>query len=122
MSVRVPAGEMRHTVVIKEHKIESNSTGYDTAYGQVAVSTTAWQTGITCRAKIESLSGQEAVVARQLYPNATHRVTIDYNSTMNSTGGTRRAVVFGSRYLHIGAIINEDQENRQLQLLCGEER
>jgi len=122
MSRRVPAGEMRHVVTIKEHKIDAGTTGYDTSYGQVAVSTTAWVTGITTRAKIESLSGQEAVVARQIYPRATHRVTIDYNSTMNSTGGTRRAVVFGSRYLHIGAIVNEDQENRQLQLLCGEER
>lgn len=121
MSVRVPAGEMRHVVTIKEHKIDAGTTAYDT-YGQVSVSTTAWATGITTRAKIEQLSGNEAVIARQIYPNASHRVTIDYNSTLASTGGSRRAVVFGSRYLHIGAVINEDMENRQLQLICGEER
>jgi head-tail adaptor len=121
MAKRIPAGEMRHLVTIKEHKIESGTTAYNT-YGQVSVSTTAWQTGITTRAKIEQLSGSEAEVARQIYPLATHRVTIDYSSTLESTGGSRRAVVFGSRYLHIGAILNADLENVQLQLLCGEER
>lgn len=121
MSTRVPAGEMRHQVTIKEHKIESGSTAVDT-YGQVSASSTAWATGITTRAKIEQLSGRELELARQNYATATHRVTIDYNSTMNSTGATRRAVVFGSRFMFIGAVLNEDMENRQLQLLCGEER
>lgn len=121
MAIRIPAGEMRHVVAIKEHKIDAGTTAYDT-YGQVSVSTTAWATGITTRAKIEQLSGNESVIARQIYANATHRVTIDYNSTLASTGGARRAVVFGSRFLHIGAVINPDLENRQLQLLCGEER
>jgi len=121
MAKRIPAGEMRHLVTIKEHKIDAGSTAYD-SFGQVSVSTTAWVTGITTRAKIEQLSGDEATLARQVYPHATHRVTVDYNSTLASTGGSRRAVVFGSRYLHIGGIINEDLENVQLQLLCGEER
>ena len=121
MSVRIPAGEMRHQVIIKEHKIELGTTAVDT-YGQVSVSTTAWATGITTRAKIEQLTGRELEIARQNYAAATHRVTIDYNSTMGSTGASRRAVVFGSRFLFIGAVLNEDMENRQLQLLCGEER
>ena len=121
MVKRIPAGLMRHTVTIKEHKIESGTTAYNT-YGQVSVSSTAWQTGITTRASIEQLSGDEMQVARQIYPHASHRVTVDYNSTLASTGGTRRVVVFGSRYLHIGAILNPDLENVQLQLLCGEER
>lgn len=121
MAKRIPAGDMRHLITIKEHKIELGTTAYD-SYGQVSVSTTAWATGITTRAQIEQLSGDEAVIARQIYPRATHRVTVDYNSTLASTGATRRAVVLGSRYLHIGAVLNTDLENVQLQLLCGEER
>jgi len=121
MAKRIPAGEMRHLVTIREHKIEGGTTAYD-SYGQVSISTTAWNTGITCRAKIEHLSGDELIIARQLYARATHRVTVDYNSTLDSTGGSRRAVVFGSRWMHIGAVVNEDLENRQLRLLCGEER
>lgn len=121
MAKRIPAGEMRHLVTIKEHKIETSSTAYD-SYGNLSVSTTAWITGAAMRAKIEQLSGNELVIARQKYANANYQVTVDYNSTLASTGGTRRAVVFNSRFLHIGAIVNPDMENVQLQLLCGEER
>lgn len=121
MAKRIPAGEMRHRVTIKEHKIESSSTAYD-SYGQLSPSSTAWRTGITTRARIRQLGGDELQIARQIYPRASHEVTIDYNSTMDSTGGSRRAVLFGTRWMHVGAVINEDLENFQLRLLCGEER
>lgn len=121
MAKRIPAGLMRHLVTIKEHKIESASTEYDD-YGQLSSSSTALSTGTNFRAYIEQLSGREAEVARQVYPSASHRVTVDYNSTLDSTGGPRRVVVFGSRTLNIGAVLNPDLENVQLQLLCGEER
>jgi nucleotidyltransferase/DNA polymerase involved in DNA repair len=121
MAKRIPAGEMRHVVTIREHKIEAGTTAYD-SYGQLSVSSTAWETGITTRAKIEQLSADELVIARQIYPSASYRVTVDYNSTLARTGGTRRAGVFGSRFLFVGGIINPDLENVQLQLLCGEER
>lgn len=121
MAKRIPAGEMRHKVIIKEHKFEAGSTAYD-SYGQLSTSSTAWNTGITTRAKIEQLSGNEAVIARQIYPSASHLITIDYNSTLASTDGARRQVLFGSRAMFIGAVLNPDMENIQLQLLCGEER
>lgn len=112
---------MRHLVTIKEHKIEGGTTAYD-SYGQLSPSSTAWVTGASVRGKIEQLTGTEAELARQIYPQASHRVTVDYNSTLASTGGTRRAVVFGSRFMYIGGVVNPDLENFQLQLLCGEER
>lgn len=121
MAKRLPAGELRHLVTIKRHKIDLSTTAYD-SFGQVSVSSTAWSTTVTRRAKIEQLSGREAEVARQIYPSASHRVTLDYNSTLASTGGSRMAVLFGSRWLHVGAVVNPDLENVQLQLLCGEER
>lgn len=120
MATRLPAGKMRHVVAIKEHKIDAASTDYD-SYGQVSASSTAWSTVLKARAAIEQLSGREAEVARQVYASATHRVTVDYHATLASTGGSRRAVVFGDRFLHVGAVLNEDQENVQLQLLCGED-
>ena len=121
MAKRIAAGLMRHTVTIKEHKIDAGTTAYD-SFGQLSKSSTAWATGITTRAAVEQLSGDEAIVARQIYPRATYRIVVDYNSTLASTGGSRRAVVFGTRFFHIGAVLNEDMENVQLQLLCGEER
>jgi SPP1 family predicted phage head-tail adaptor len=121
MAKRIAAGNMRHLVTIKRHKIEQGTTAYDT-YGQLSVSSTAWTAGIERRAAIEQLNGNEATVARQIYPKATYRVTVDYDPTIASTGGSRQAVFYGTRQLHIGAVVNPDMENRQLELLCGEER
>lgn len=121
MPSRVPAGEMRHTVTIKQHKIERGTTAYD-SFGQVSQSSTAWETVAKLRAKIEHLSGNEAIIARQIYPNASHRLTVDYNAILASTGGSRKAAVFGLRFLHVGAVIDPMNERFQLQLLCGEER
>lgn len=118
---RTAAGEKRHPVTIREHKIEAGTTAYD-SYGQLSASSTAWTTLVSRRAKIEQLSGDEALIARQLYPRATYRVTVDYFATLASTGGYRRAVVFDNRFLFVGAILNPDMENVELQLLCGEER
>lgn len=118
---RVPAGELRHLVTIRSHKIEAGSTAYD-SYGQLSASSTAWTTIVTRRAKIEALSGDEAIIARQLYPHASYKVTIDYDETLGSTGGFRRAVVFQNRFLYVGTIRNPDLENVQLELICGEER
>lgn len=121
MAKRIPAGEMRHSVTIRQHKLEAGTTGYD-SFGQLSVSSTAWVDLVHRRAKIEQLSGAEAEVARQIYPKATYKVTLDYDVTLGATGGARRAVLFNSRMLFVGAIVNPDMENLQLELLCGEER
>lgn len=121
MARRIEAGKMRHRVTVKRHKIEGGSTAYDT-FGQLSVSTTAWTAGVARRAAIEQLSGREAELARQLYPAASYRVTVDYDATLASTGGSRLAVFYGTRVLNVGAVVNPDMENLQLQLLCGEER
>ncbi len=115
MAKRIPAGQMRHTV-----KIQAYSTGLDT-YGQ---SSTAglWNDCVEVRAKISPLRGNEAILARQVYPSASHSIMIDYLSTMDTTGATQLRVLYGSRAMNIGAILNPDEENWQMELLCGEER
>ena len=117
MAKRTPAGERRHVVSIEDNASEGT---YD-SYGQVSAASSDWTTSVNDRAKIETLSGDEGILARQIYPNASKRVTIDYHSTMMTTGATRRRVKFGSRYLYVGAVVNPDEENVELQLLCGEE-
>ncbi len=118
MPRRIAAGELRHLISIQSHGGEGT---YDT-YGQISASTTNWTTDQNLRAKVEPLQGQEAVLAQQTYPKATHRVTTEYYSALNSTGATRKRILFGSRVLHIGAILNEEEESWHLELLCGEER
>jgi len=120
MAMRIPAGQMRHKVTIQQHKIDAGSTAYDT-YGQVSTSSTAWETVATVRAKIEQVGAIEGDVERA-YPKATHRATIDYNPTVATTGGARKRLLFQGRPMFIGAVVNPDFEDIQLQLWCGEER
>ncbi len=120
MAKRVPAGEMRHVIKLMEHKIETGSTAYDT-YGMISASSTAWNRIAIVRAKIEELSGAKNEISRQAYPTASHMITIDYSTTLATTGGPRRAIVFNNtRWIYIRAIMNPDQENRQLQMICSE--
>ncbi len=121
MYVRIPTGEKRHWVTIKRHKIETSSTAVD-EYGQLSASSTAFVNTVGCWAKIEQLTGEELELARQIYPKATYQITIDYASTMDSTGASRRSVEYNNRLYHIGAIVNPNMENIDLQLLCGTER
>ena len=118
MAKRIPAGDLRHVVSIQDNTAEGT---YGT-YGEVASTSTSWGTLKSLRAKIEQLSGNEATIARQIYPTVTHRVTIDYCSTLGSTGATRRRVQFGSRNFNIFAVMNVDEENVQMELLCSEDR
>lgn len=113
MAKRIAAGEMRHYIEFQR------DIGVLDAYGQIEHD---WQTDICMRAKIEVLRGEEGELARQVYPHATQRLTIDYHPDLNSTGVTQRRIRFGERTLHIGAVLNPDEEDIQLQLLCSEER
>ena len=113
MAKRIPAGEMRHIIEIQ------CDTGEQDSYGQI---THDWNIELKARAKLDTLRGAEGELARQIYPHATTKATIDYTSELNSTGGTQRRICFGDRTLFIGAIINPDEENVQLELLCGEQR
>ncbi len=106
---------MRHQVALQSYSTALNS------YGQ-ASTTGSWITDKIVRASIAPLSGDEGVLARQVYPNASYKVVIDYQSTLNCTGATRTRVLFGSRAMHIGYIRNYDEENFQQELLCGEDR
>lgn len=115
MARRIAAGMLRHTV-----SLQTQSTVAD-SFGQL--SSTAWGTNKSgLRAHIEVLSGSELELARQLYTQASHRVTIEYLPTLDTTGITHRRFLFGSRYLYIGHINNPEFENRHLEILCGEER
>ena len=121
MANRIPAGELKRVVTIYQRKIDSGTTAYD-SYGLVSASSTAWDAVAQRRAKIEMLNGNEAELARQVYPRATHRVILDYEETLDSTGANRCAIVYQGRYLHVGAVINESLGRWQLEVLCGEER
>jgi SPP1 family predicted phage head-tail adaptor len=76
----------------------------------------AWTTYATVWAAIEPLSGKELLAAEGLVAEASVRVKIRYRSGVDP--GDR--VIFGSRTLDINAVVNRDERNVDLELLCKE--
>ena len=113
---RPRAGSLRHLVYV-----ESHTTGLD-SYGQQASSSTGWTRGAGLRCFIEPLSGEEGDIARRRFPEASHRVVLDYNTTLASTGATAKRLAFGSRNFHIFEIRNLEEESFQMELTVGEKR
>ena len=67
-------------------------------------------------ASVEPLNVRTAEYARSLYSEATHRVFIDFRSDVT----TSYRLLYGSRVLHIGAVVNPHEANVTLELLCTE--
>ncbi len=116
MAKRIRAGDLRHQI-----NIQAPSTTLD-SFGQTVTSSSGWTTQATVRAAIMPLLGSEQTLARQIYPKATSRVTIEYLSTMDTTGATAKRILFGSKALAIGAVMTPDEEGWHLDLLCSEEQ
>ena len=69
-------------------------------------------------ASIKPLTGIENLQANQMSMGLTHRIEMHYR------GGIRPdwRIKYGNRYFAIMSIINVDEANRELQLLCKEVR
>jgi len=103
------AGKLRHRVDIQ---LPSTTQG---TRGQRTGSSTTKAESIPC--SIETLTGRELELARQVVSNATVRVTMRYPGI---TLTTKHFLMFGDRQLNIGHINDVDQIGREFILTCGE--
>lgn len=76
-----------------------------------------WTTVNTYWAEIVTLSGREAVNARQIKAESTHRITMRYEGTVIDE--TMR-FLFNSRVLKVSWVNNVEQRNREYLILCTE--
>ncbi len=101
------ACDLRHTVTIQqESRVADGGGGYALTWTKVA----------DARAAIEPLTGGERLRAMQLEDKVSHRVTIRYRGDV--TAGMR--LKFGTRLFNIRAVINPDERNCWLELMCDE--
>ena len=100
-------GKLRHRIGIQ------TSSDTQNAYGEIEK---AWTTAKTVWASVEPLTGRELFQAQQVVATASHRVRIRYDSTVTETS----RVLFGSRIFDINAIMNRDERNAEIELLCTE--
>ena len=68
---------------------------------------------------IEQLTALELIRARQVYPEATHRLQMIVFPGHGIS--SKHYLKFGDRTLHIGAVIDEQNIGVEIELLCKEE-
>lgn len=108
------AGELRHRIII-EKKAEGGNT-----YGEV---TASWSSNIGAWARISPLRGSQFFASKQVQADMSHKITMRYATLAASTAirpGYCR-VKFGDRTFTINSVINVDERNIYLDLMCSEE-
>lgn len=106
------AGTLRHTV-----SIQSRSSTID-AVGDISDS---WSTVISARAEIRPLNARELFAAQATQSEVTHQITVRYRPELAApkVAATYR-VLFGSRVFDIHGVMNIDERNREIRMLCSE--
>lgn len=108
------AGRLRHWVVLETKTKTRNTLGEETV---------AWTTNIGTWADVKPLRGSNYFASMQLQSAITHSVTMRYQTLANSTeirpGYTR--VKLGDRPLAIQSVINPEERNIYLELMCIED-
>ena len=102
------AGELRHRIEIKE-PVETRDS-----YGSVTIS---WQTLDTVWAAMWPLKVKEYVGLGQTQSELTHRVRIRFRDDVT----TKMRLEFKERTMSIVQIINPDERNIMLEMLCKKE-
>lgn len=101
------AGELRHKVTIQRvsQTLDSSRQTVD-----------LWTKLAEVWAAVEPLSGRELLNAQQIQPDVTHRVRIRHRDDVTP----KMRVQHESRSLNIESVINLNERDRELHLLCRE--
>lgn len=100
-------GKLRHRIKLEMPIIVKDSIGQE---GE------GWQDVATVWASIEPLSGREYFNAQQINSEISTKITIRYIEALSP----KWAVQFGNRTFNILSVINFEERNIYLQLLCSE--
>jgi len=101
-------GARRHRVTLQLRGVDQNS------YGE---SVTTWNDQDTVWAAIIPASAKEYVASNELQAVVTHRVNIRYRKGLTP----EMRIKYGARYFNINSILNRDERNIELDLMCTED-
>ena len=76
----------------------------------------AWSTFVTVFGAIQGIAGREYIIANNKSAEMDYRIYTEYTDNVKPT----MRVKFGTRYFAIVSVVNVDELNRELQLLCKE--
>jgi len=104
---------MRAGTLKRRVTIQSVTEGARDAYGEPDETIT---THATRWASVEPLSGAELYRAHEVHPEVTHAVKMRYLSGVT----TKMRIVLGTRTFEIKSVLNSEEDNRELVLMCTE--
>lgn len=108
MSVSVRAGTLRHRVTIQQQATTRND------YGEKA---NTWTDLATVNASVRPMYGREFIEARIAQSEITHKVVMRYYPDITAK---RHRLVHDSRVLNIESLMNIEERNVLLEILCVE--
>jgi SPP1 family predicted phage head-tail adaptor len=103
----VRIGKLRHRITIEQVTETQDTDGS---------ALESWSTYATVQASIEPISGREYFTAQSTQADVTHRISLRYVSGITP----KMRVNFSSRIFDILSVINVNECNRELQLMCRE--
>lgn len=103
----IPAGDLDKRVILEGRATAKNAAGE--AVGEWAEIVTVW-------ANIRPASSREILLTGSAASQATLTVTIRYRTGITAKNRVR----FGTRILDVSGVINPDERNEELRLLCHE--
>ena len=104
---RINPGELRHRITIQKLNNSQNE------YGEISE---FWEDILNIRAGIYPISGTEFFAAETVNSEITHKVKIRYVEGLTPN----MRINFNNRIFSIESIINFQEKNIELQLLCKE--
>lgn len=106
---RINPGKYRHIIAIQEKTKVQNDYGEEVE---------DWVDVLTTRSGIYPISGKEFYAAETVNSEVTHKVNMRYVPNVAITPDMH--IKFGNRTFHIISVINFQERNIELQLLCKE--
>lgn len=96
------------------HRVELQS--FSTAQNAFGEEVRTWTTFATVWASVEPLQGRELMEAQQINAETTIKIMLRYNATIESV----HRVKIGSRLLDIVSVVNPQERDEHLVLMCKE--
>ena len=100
-------GSFKHKITI-----QTQATMPDGMGGNIST----WEDEATVSAGIWPVSASEQVQAMQNVMTISHRIRIRYRSILKASS----RIKYGERYFNIVSVVNPNEENRLLDLICKE--
>ena len=108
MSVSVRAGELRQAIIVQVQSTSRN------AYGE---KDDTWTTLVTLPASVRPMFGREYVENKIAQSEVTHKIITRYYPDITTK---QHRIVFNGRVLEIETLMNIEERNIMLEMLCVE--